>query len=226
MKHRSRHGSSHSHYSKSLNDHVDHLRQVLLVLRENHLFANVEKCTFCVDNVIFLGFVVSKKGDLLPLLDIASFIHKEGTSRVDFVKKLHERVVFNEGDWVWLHLRKERFPSKRKSKLRPRGDGPFQVLKKINNNAYVLDLPSEYRVSPNFNISDLSLFTGVADQEEDSLDLRSNPLQGGGDDGGPWAKGPNTRAMAKRIQEEWVDAKEKPIVLFHLGYTCRIGLAH
>nr|KYP44060.1 Retrovirus-related Pol polyprotein from transposon gypsy [Cajanus cajan] len=49
-------------YSKSLSDYVDHLRQMLLVLRENHLFANVDKCTFCVDNVIFLGFVVSKNG--------------------------------------------------------------------------------------------------------------------------------------------------------------------
>nr|KYP48877.1 Retrovirus-related Pol polyprotein from transposon 17.6 [Cajanus cajan] len=49
-------------YSQSLSDHVDHLRQVFLVLRDNHLFANVDKCTFCVDNVIFLGFVVSKNG--------------------------------------------------------------------------------------------------------------------------------------------------------------------
>nr|KYP69094.1 Retrotransposable element Tf2 [Cajanus cajan] len=49
-------------YSKSLSDHVDHLRQVLLVLRENHLFANVDKCTFFLDNVIILGFVVSKIG--------------------------------------------------------------------------------------------------------------------------------------------------------------------
>uniref|UniRef100_A0A151UF43 Transposon Ty3-I Gag-Pol polyprotein n=1 Tax=Cajanus cajan TaxID=3821 RepID=A0A151UF43_CAJCA len=60
----------------------------------------------------------------------------------------------------------------------------------------------------NFNISDLSLFTGLADQEEDSLDLRTNFLQEGGDDGGgPWAKGPTTKAMAKRIQEEWAHAQ-------------------
>jgi len=32
---------------------------------------------------------------------------------------------FNEGDLVWLHLRKERFPHLRKFKLSPRGDGPF-----------------------------------------------------------------------------------------------------
>jgi len=35
---------------------------------------------------------------------------------------------------------KERFPNQRKSKLQPRGDGPFQVLERINDNAYKLTL--------------------------------------------------------------------------------------
>nr|KYP76123.1 Transposon Ty3-I Gag-Pol polyprotein [Cajanus cajan] len=166
----------------------------------------VHKTTKMSPFEIVYGFNPLIPLDLLPLPDVASFIHKERTSRAEFVKNLHERVrnhiqsqtekytkynnkgrqeiVFNEGDWVWLHLRKDRFPSKRKSKLSPRGDEPFQVLKRINNNTYVLDLPSEYEVSPSFNISDLSLFTRLIDQEEDSLDLRSNPLQEGGDDGG------------------------------------------
>jgi len=32
----------------------------LLVLRNNKLFVNADKCTFCVDNVIFLGIVNNK----------------------------------------------------------------------------------------------------------------------------------------------------------------------
>ena len=55
-------------------------------------------------------------------------------------------------------MRKERFPDKRKSKLHPRGDGPCQVLERINDNAYKIDLPGEYNVSATFNVSDLSLF--------------------------------------------------------------------
>uniref|UniRef100_A0A151UD60 Retrovirus-related Pol polyprotein from transposon 17.6 n=1 Tax=Cajanus cajan TaxID=3821 RepID=A0A151UD60_CAJCA len=39
-----------------------HLRQVFNILRKNHLLANLEKCTFCVDSVVFLGFIISKKG--------------------------------------------------------------------------------------------------------------------------------------------------------------------
>ena len=49
-------------YSQSLYDHLRHLREVLLVLRINSLFANSDKCTFCVDSVVFLGFVFNKNG--------------------------------------------------------------------------------------------------------------------------------------------------------------------
>ncbi|KAH9744190.1 Endonuclease [Citrus sinensis] len=45
-----------------------------------------------------------------------------------------------------------------RSKLLPRGDGPFQVVARINDNAYKLDLPGEYNVSATFNVSDLSPF--------------------------------------------------------------------
>ena len=33
-------------YSQSLESHLSHLMEVLLVLRNNNLFANVDKCTF------------------------------------------------------------------------------------------------------------------------------------------------------------------------------------
>ncbi|RVW82157.1 putative mitochondrial protein [Vitis vinifera] len=63
----------------------------------------------------------------------------DGEKKAEMVKKLHENVR----DWVWVHMRKERFPTRRWSKLHPRGDGPFQVLERINDNAYKLDLPSD-----------------------------------------------------------------------------------
>jgi len=37
--------------------------------------------------------------------------------------KSRRDVQFKPGDLVWIHLRKERFPSKRKSELIPRSDG-------------------------------------------------------------------------------------------------------
>jgi hypothetical protein len=49
-------------YSKSLDEHIEHLRVVFCVLREARLFANLEKCTFCTNRVAFLGYVVTPQG--------------------------------------------------------------------------------------------------------------------------------------------------------------------
>ncbi|GJX05248.1 reverse transcriptase domain-containing protein [Tanacetum coccineum] len=57
------------------------------------------------------------------------------------VDKRLKKVVFKEGDLVWIRLGKERFPTGRFRKLQPRADGPFRVLKRINDNAYKIDLP-------------------------------------------------------------------------------------
>jgi len=49
-------------YSRALDDHLEHLRSVLEVLRKERLYANRDKCTLCTNQVVFLGFVVSSKG--------------------------------------------------------------------------------------------------------------------------------------------------------------------
>jgi hypothetical protein len=130
----------------------------------------------------------------LTSLPVSERVNLDGKKKAEFVKMIHEKarlnierrtkqyvhqankgrkkVVFEPGDWVWLHLRKDRFPEKRRSKLLPRGDGPFQVVERINDNAYKLDLPGEYGVSASFNVADLSPFD-VGD------DLRANPSQEG-----------------------------------------------
>ncbi|PIK38261.1 hypothetical protein BSL78_24898 [Apostichopus japonicus] len=49
-------------YSSNLEDHLQHLEQVLETLKAENLYANLKKCTFCTDQVVFLGFVVSSQG--------------------------------------------------------------------------------------------------------------------------------------------------------------------
>jgi hypothetical protein len=49
-------------YSKSLDEHIEHLHAVFGALRETRLFAKLEKCTFCTDRVAFLGYVVTPQG--------------------------------------------------------------------------------------------------------------------------------------------------------------------
>ena len=72
-------------------------------------------------------------------------------------------------------MRKERFSNQRKSKLQPCGDGPFQVLERINDNAYKIELLGEYGVNATFKVVDLTLF-------DTDFDSRSNPLEERGDD--------------------------------------------
>jgi len=50
---------------------------------------------------------------------------------------------YGSTDLVWIHMRKERFPRKRKSKIILRSIGPFEILEQIGPNAYKLDLPGE-----------------------------------------------------------------------------------
>jgi hypothetical protein len=49
-------------YSKNLNEHLDHLRNVLSVLRSEQLYANLKKCTFCMEKIMFLGYVITAQG--------------------------------------------------------------------------------------------------------------------------------------------------------------------
>lgn len=60
--------------------------------------------------------------------------------------------VFNQGDLVMVQLWKEHFPSRTYAKLSPRKLGPFVITKCINNNAYIIDLPSNVFTPPTLNV--------------------------------------------------------------------------
>jgi len=92
--------------------------------------------------------------DLIPL-PFEEKVSLDGKKKAKMVRQLHEGVrlqiekknrlyaskankgrklvVFQPGDWVWVHMRKEQFPNQRKSKLQPHGGDPFQVLERIND---------------------------------------------------------------------------------------------
>nr|KYP69682.1 Transposon Ty3-I Gag-Pol polyprotein [Cajanus cajan] len=201
----------------------------------------VHKTTNLSPFEVVYGFNPVTPLDLLPLPNTTLF-HKERISMTNFIKKYHEKVksqiekqtqmyvkynkkgrkkvTFEVGDWVWLHLRKDRFPTQRMSKLNPRGDGPFQVLQKINDNAYILDLPSDYGFSSSFNVCDLTPFLGTNDM--DNLgNLRANLSQEGGDDGGPPLEfhiGNITRSMARRMEEDEGDTIPRAILIMSVEY--------
>ena len=66
--------------------------------------------------------------------DVRRRIEKTNAHNALQANKHRKEVVFEPGDYVWVHLRKLRYPQLRQSKLDDRGDGPFKMLKKINDN--------------------------------------------------------------------------------------------
>jgi len=104
--------------------------------------------------------------------------------------------------------------------LNPRGDGPFQVPEKINDNAYKLDLPSEYgNISATFNVVDLYSFdagnisesrTNPSEEGENDRDATNpsrDPLNG---IGGPMNKSKSKR-MNQALQGLIIKINEKEI---------------
>src|ERR1041385_4962881 len=122
----------------------------------------------------------------------------EASQRADYVKNIHDKtreaiekqgktvaaarnqsrkqILFQPGYMVWVHLRKDRFPGLRDSKLKSRGAGPYKVLAKISDNAYSIDIPiSKFGgASKTFNVADLSPYDG-----DDIGASRSMPFEGG-----------------------------------------------
>jgi hypothetical protein len=131
----------------------------------------------CLFGVVY-GFKLIMPLDLLPL-PLHQRANMEVPKRADYVQKIHQKtkeaidkmgknvaekrnqrrkeVPLEPGDLVWVHFRKDRFPHLRCSKLLPRGSGPYKVLSKINDNAYMIDLlTDEFGVSNSFNVADLT----------------------------------------------------------------------
>ena len=49
-------------FRKNKEDHVQHLNILLDTLRKQHLYANLKKCSFLQESLVFLGFFISTKG--------------------------------------------------------------------------------------------------------------------------------------------------------------------
>ena len=95
----------------------------------------------------------------------------------------------------------------------PRTDGPFEVLEKINDNAYKVELTRDYGVSATFNVTDLSPY-----EADDYLsDLRVKSSQQGEDDGGP-----STKSISVQMIQNNQENKSKAMAISHLVKNIQI----
>nr|GEY15702.1 reverse transcriptase domain-containing protein [Tanacetum cinerariifolium] len=89
----------------------------------------------------------------------------EGDERARQIKELHAQV---REQIIKHNLQYQTRANKHRKQLHPLVDGPFRILKKINDNAYKVELPGHYGVSGTFKVAELSPYTPNADFDDDS----------------------------------------------------------
>ena len=81
-------------YSKNSMERLEHLRQLFSILREQRLFANLKKCDFYADRIIFLGYVVTKDGIEMDRSKIEAITNWPTPSSIHDVRSFHGLVSF------------------------------------------------------------------------------------------------------------------------------------
>jgi hypothetical protein len=67
-------------------EHEQHLRVVLQTLRENQLYAKLDKCEFWLQEVIFLGHVISVEGILVDPRKVEAVLKWERPTNVTKIR--------------------------------------------------------------------------------------------------------------------------------------------
>ncbi|XP_057948190.1 uncharacterized mitochondrial protein AtMg00860-like [Malania oleifera] len=127
-------------------EHKDHLRIVLQVLRERKLYAKFKKCEFMLEHVTFLGHVISRGGismDLSKIKAIVDWVRPKNVHEIrSFLGLIGYYCRFVEG-FSKLSGPLTRFTRKNvKYKWTKECEQSFQELKQRLITALVLTIPS------------------------------------------------------------------------------------
>ena len=82
-------------HSKSKEEHVGHLREVFKVLRENKLYANLKKCVFMTNSLLFLGYVASSEGIKVVEEKVKAIREWPTLKNVNDVRRFHGLATFD-----------------------------------------------------------------------------------------------------------------------------------
>jgi hypothetical protein len=121
-------------FSKNEEEHDEHLCLVLQKLRENQLYAKLNKCGFWLKEVSFLGHIISKEGisvDPSKFMDVLSWNTSQNVSDIRIFLGLagyYRR--FNEGFSKIFKPMTELLEKSKTFEWTPRREANFQELKK------------------------------------------------------------------------------------------------
>ncbi|GMF44420.1 unnamed protein product [Phytophthora fragariaefolia] len=164
--------------------HLGHLREVLLCMRENHLYANINKCIFGADEIPFLGCFLAKDGvrvipekvcaiaqwpvpvlqkDLRKWLGLANYLHKYSANYAEMARPL-TNLLKKDAVWSWTSEAQQAFEAIKNSLQSapilalPDEDRPFSVVCDASDFAIgcaLLQVDAEGRERPDYELAHL-----------------------------------------------------------------------
>jgi hypothetical protein len=81
-------------FSTSLEQHLQHLRHVFSILREQKLYANSGKCCFLTAEVLFLGYLISRNGIRMDESKIEAILTWPVPTTIHEVRSFHGLASF------------------------------------------------------------------------------------------------------------------------------------
>jgi hypothetical protein len=132
-------------YSKSEEEHEEHLRLALQKLREHRLYAKLSKCEFWMNQVAFLGHVISKGGIFVDPSKVKDVLSWNAPTSVGDIRSFlglagyYRRFI--EGFSKISMLMTELLEKEKKFEWTPACEASFQQLKKQLTTALILVMP-------------------------------------------------------------------------------------
>jgi hypothetical protein len=114
--------------------------------------------------------LIGQKSSLNKLVDTSNGTRAVGKESTKYKTRHDKHCVdhnFQVGDEVWIYISNERLKGEGKQ-LKPIQYGPFNILDKIGNNVFRLDLPPYMQMYAVVNVENLKLYepTLIDDQGE------------------------------------------------------------
>ena len=76
-------------YSKTWGEHLHHLEIVLITFQEQSLFAKMSKCEFGMKEILYLGYIIGKKGLKLHMEKIRAILEWPSPKNHHRIRRIH-----------------------------------------------------------------------------------------------------------------------------------------
>lgn len=197
-------------FGLNLNVHDTYLRFIYLnsqnylwkvgwdMLETNAIYSTMSTTCYPYYDMV-IGFNPSTLLGLIPLTIVLSGslggeYHTFIITSNNYKRTRSRRALFDPCDGDWVYIQRRWIRTQRRSKLHPKGDGPYHSIAIIETDGYSLLLLGKFVNVDIFDVANVISFGAGSDS-------RSNPFEGRGDD---------VIRSAQHINEHWANVGKGP----------------